>query len=383
MPFARPSLSTLRAQVLQDIAAALPGSDPLLRFSNLNTLGQAQAGLAYLHYGFLDWIAAQSNPFTASGEYLEAWAALKDVYRTPATRAAGPAVQFTGTNGSVVPAGTPLVRGDGFAYATTADGTVALGVVSVPVQAVADPAGLLGAQGNAPVGAILVIGTAVAGVNSNGTVTTAITGGADLETDDALRARMLFAYQNPPHGGSRPDYVEWATAVAGVTRAWCVPNIAGPGSVTVYFMMDDAESAHQGFPQGTNGVSQYDQGAGGVPRNTVATGDQLLVADALVSLQPVTALVYAVAPTPSPVNFTIAGIATASAGTKAAISAAIDDTLRQHSNIGAGATVVDLSYIESAIGAIANTAGFVITSPPGNISVAAGALPIRGTVTYT
>ena len=36
----------------------------------------------------------------------------------------------------------------------------------------------------------------------------------------------------------RNDYVQWATGVAGVTRAWCFPLNRGPGTVDVAFVMD-------------------------------------------------------------------------------------------------------------------------------------------------
>ena len=95
------------------------GSDPLLRTAVLKILGDVQAGAAHLQYGYLDWIAQQSNPFTASDEFLEAWAALKSVTRLAATSATG-TVTFSGTNGTVMPSGTVVVRGDGWRYITTA-----------------------------------------------------------------------------------------------------------------------------------------------------------------------------------------------------------------------------------------------------------------------
>lgn len=382
MPFARPSLSDIRSQVAQDIKSALPGSDPLLRHSNLKITGDVQAGLAHEHYGYLDWIAQQAVPQTATEEYLESWAALKRVFRIPATVATG-SVIFTGSAETVVPSGTPLERGDGQKYVTTAAGAIVSTSVTVPVAAVADPSGALGAPGNCDAGTALTVGTAIAGLNSTGYAASAFTGGADLESDDSLRTRMLLAYQNPPHGGDAADYVEWALAVPGVTRAWCVPNAFGSGTVAVYMMFDQAEAAHGGFPQGSNGVSQNDAGPGGVPRDTVATGDQLTVADAICLVQPVTALVYALAPTPSSQNFTISGIAGASAGVKSQISAAITNVFRQYAEIKAGASTLNLSYVDSAIAAIPGTAGFVITSPVANISTPSGSLPTLGAVTYT
>jgi uncharacterized phage protein gp47/JayE len=374
MPFLRPLLSDLQSQVAQDIAAGLPGADALLRFSNIGVAGRAQAGLAHLHYGYLDWISKQAIPYTSTGEFLEAWAGLKGVVRKPVAQASGQ-VTFSGTNGVVIPSGTPIVRGDGVKYTSTADATISSGSAVVSATAIADPVGLLGANGNCPTSTVMTLGTAIAGVQSGGTVTTAFTSGSDVETDDSLRTRMLAAYQQVPQGGAASDYVQWAMAVPGVTRAWCNPNGAGAGTVVVYTMWDQAESAYAGFPQGTDG------GATGETRIAAATGDQLTVANAIFPKQPVTALVYSVAPVASPINFTISGISGASTVTKAYIAAAIDGVLFLYGTAKGGS--IALSLIESAIAAIAGTTGFVITTPSGNVSTAIGNLPTRGTITYT
>lgn len=389
MPFSRPTLSDLRAQVLADIKAGLPGTDSLLRFSNLNVLGTASAGLGHLHYGYLDYIALQSTPYTASDEFLEAWAALKGVFREPAVAATCLRVTWSGQPGVSIPEGTLLARGDGYVYATTADGVVdGTGFVVVPIAAVLppidpvnNPTGM-GALGNSPAGTSLTLQAPIEGIQSTGTAVDPISGGADVELDDSLRARMLFAYQNPVSGGSVSDYVKWTRDVPGVTRAWCAPNGFVAGTVVVYFMMDQAEAAHNGFPQGTNGVSQYDKGPGSTgPRGTLATGEQLTVADSIILVQPVTALVYACAPEPNTVNFTITGLTSASSATKAAIASAIDAVLLAQGQPQAG-TDVDLSSINAAIAAIAGTAGFVITAPAGNIDNLTGKLPVRGAVNY-
>ncbi len=373
MPFARPSLSDLRGQVAQDIASALPGADPLLRFSNLSIIAAVQAAMAHLHYGYLDWIALQSNPFTATNEFLEAWASLKGVYRLPVASATG-TVRLNGTNGTTLPSGSALVRGDGKTFHTTASGTVASGTVTVPAIADADTAGLVGAFGNTPTGSVMTLGVSVAGIQSAGVVIAAFTGGADIEADTSLRSRMLLAYQTPAHGGSASDYVQWALEVAGVTRVWVVPHGYGAGTVVLYVMFDAAEAAYGGFPQGANGCAASET------RDTAATGDQLAVANHIYPLQPVTALVYVVAPTPNVVNFTIVGLTTASAATKAAISAAITTVFAQQG--AANGSTVPLSAIESVIAAIPGTTGFVITLPVANISSAIGQLPVLGTVTY-
>jgi len=380
MPYARPTLSQLRSQVAQDIAAGLPGSDPLLRFSNLSITGTAQANLANLHYGYLDWISLQSVPFTSTGEFLEGWAALKNVFRNPATQAGifiPGQVSFTGVVGKDVPAGTALVRGDSVAYTTTVDATVSsTGTVTVLAVANPDLTGVTGAFGNCPVNTAMTLGQSIAGIQSNGVVTTAFTGGADIEQDDSLLSRMLYAYQNTPQGGAANDYVNWALEVNGITRAWCSRNGFGGGTVVLYVMLDTTESAYNGFPQGVNGVATAETR----PAIT-ATGDQLDVANTIWPLQPVTAMVYVCSPLDAAQNFTIGGIAAASVATKSAIALAIAGVFVQYGTALGG--VVDMSYIESAIAAISGTAGFVITTPSGNITTAVGYLPTVGTITYT
>ncbi len=385
MPYQRPTLTELRNQVAADIQGSLPGSDALLRFSSLKILGTALAGLAQLQYGYTDWVSRQANPFTATDEFLEAWAALKNVFREAATQAGLSVpgkVTFPGTNGTPLPIGSPLVRGDGVGFTTTSAGTVVGGSVTVNAVANADPDALTGAFGNCGVGTVMTLGTAIAGIQSTGAVTVAFTGGADVERDDSLRARMLLAYQNVPQGGAQKDYVIWALQVNGVTRAWCNPNGFGAGTVVVYPMLDVTESANNGFPQGVSGVATLE--TRGSP---TATGDQLAVANWIYPLRPVTALIYVVAPTQQVVNFTISGISTVSSATKALIAAAIQGIFVLYgsplSTTAGQNGVVALSYIESAIAAIAGTTGFVITSPTANIVGTTGQLPVLGTITYT
>ncbi|MCA8430028.1 baseplate J/gp47 family protein [Burkholderia seminalis] len=381
MPYLRPTLSELKAQVAADIQSRLPGTDPLLRFSSFGVIGRALAGLAQLQYGYTDYIAKQSNPFTATDEFLEAWAALKGIYREPAAQAGALTpgqIQFIGTSGTI-PAGTSISRSDGVGYTTTSEGTVTAGVVTVNAVANADPAGLVGAFGNCAVGTSMTLGVSIAGINSTGQVSVAFTGGADIEKDDSLRSRMLFAYQNPAQGGSESDYVGWARAVAGVTRAWCNPVGFGPGTVVVYTMFDQAESGNDGFPVGTDGVATNEK------RGAPATGDQLTVANSIYPLRPVTALVYSCGPIPTAIDFTITGTANFTAAQKVAIESAISGIFVLYgSPVGTGSQngVVDLSYIDSAIAAIAGTQGFVITSPLQNIVGTTGQLPVLGNITW-
>ncbi|HDR8927897.1 TPA: baseplate J/gp47 family protein [Burkholderia vietnamiensis] len=386
MPFQRKTLSTLISEVAADISSALTGADALLRFAVLRVIGKVQAGMSNLQFGYLDWIAKQAVPFTAEGEYLEGWAALKKVYRKAASQAQLTA-QFPGTVGKVLSAGTPVVRGDGVSYTTSTTGTVGSGG-TVSVTIIADVAG---ASGNADAGTVVSLGVAVDGIQTAGTVTGNVSAGADIELNDDLRDRMLSAYQESPQGGDLQDYVGWAKSVAGVTRAWCAPNGFGAGTVVIYTMWDNAEAGHGGFPQGTDGVSQFDKGPGGVPRGTIATGDQLVVADSIVGEQPVTALVYSCAPIANNLTITLSGLMSATTATRAAISAAIADVLFRNGDPRAG--TINRDDISAAIRSVAGTSGFLInliqgvvgtttTTYAGNITSGFGQLPVLANVLY-
>ena len=384
MPYSRPTLSQLKQQLAAGVDAELPGVDALLRFSNLTVLGKVLAGALWGQYGYLDWIALQAVPYTAEGEALEAWAALKGVTRKPPAPWQGQ-VLFTGPPAATIPAGTSISRGDGYAYVSLADATAdGSGNASVSAQAVMQLTDTQGSLWNTANGVAMTLGVTISGFTSTGAVTATTQTGTDLETDDELRARMLEAFANPPQGGAKADYVEWALAVPGVTRAWCYPLERGVGTVTVRFMMDDLRSGSGGFPIGTDGVATAET------RDVAATGDQLTVANAIFDLRPVTALVYLVSPLANAVAFTIAGLSTAPSGVKAAIGAAISGVFAA---VGEPGGDVNVDLIEKSIGAVAGSEGFVITliapahgsvSPgsAGNITSSAGYLPTLGVITW-
>lgn len=367
MPYLRPTLAQLKAQVAADIQSALPGSDPLLRFSNLNITGVALANLANLMFGYLDWIAQQSVPFTATDEFLYGWGSLKNVEPLPALAASNGAITFIGANGTVIADQTPLVRGDGAAFTVQGSQTISGGVAIVTATAYVP-----GSSGNTAVSSVMTLGTAIAGVQSNGTVTTAFTNGVNAETEDAYRSRMLQVYQSPPQGGAESDYLTWAMEVPGVTRAWCSPSGFGAGTVVVYTMFDNTESAHAGFPQGTNGVATAET------RAAAATGDQLAVANYIFPLRPVTALVYSVAPLPQSVNFALVGVPV---GSQALVAAALADLLfRQGTAIGGS---IPLVQVWNTISSVAGVNDFTVTTPAADITTTVGYLPVLGTVSYS
>jgi uncharacterized phage protein gp47/JayE len=353
MPFPRPTLDELRLRVRQDLMNRLPGTDAMLRWSNLRIIADVEAGTVHLLYGRLVWSFEQLFPDTAEGPFLDRWASIWGVPRRPATAAFGP-VQFTANTGTVYPAGAVVQRIDGVQFAVLADSFESLGLINVTVQAV-NP----GAAGDTEPGTELTAVNTVTGVNPRGTVgTSGLVGGADLESDELLRERLLLRIQSPPHGGTATDYVQWALEVPGVTRAWCYPIELGPGTVVVRFMMDGVRAPAQGIPE---------------------PGDVTLVQAHIDSVAPVTAVVTVQAPVPLPVDITIGGLEIDSIDTRAAINAELLDFFVR---TGAPGVEVYPSQIVGAINAAPGVQRFRLVDPITSIGPAVGEIAILGTLSF-
>jgi uncharacterized phage protein gp47/JayE len=371
MPFARPTLTALRNIAVQDITTSgIPGLDGLLRNAVLRVLAWVMAGLAYAEYGYLDWIAREAVPFTATDEYLDAWAALIGVSRKDAAPASGTA-QFNGQPNILLGAGANLRRQDGTPYTSSANvQSDSAGILLVPFVAAVD-----GAFTNCDAGSAISLNDAPSGMNAGGVTVGPTTGGADMETDEEFRSRMLAKYRDPPQGGAAGDYVTWALEVPGCTRAWAQPYGMGPGSVVVRVMFDDAQAIHGGFPQGIDGVATDE------PRGEItATGDQLTVANHIFPVQPVTALVYVMAPAPWPIDVELLALDPDTPDIEAAIIASLVDMFLAKGETGG---TIFPSDLYEAILATPGVNRFTMAAPAGPITADAGALPILGTFTVT
>lgn len=382
MPFNRPTLTELRAKNRTQLQAELKKTGALLRYSNMRVLADADAGLAHLHYGYLDYIALQSTPFNATDEWLSGWAGLKSVYQNPANPASTPSYEFSGTAGTPVNKGAVLRRGDGYLYGLEENVTIGgngkgVGKLTAILPDIIDAPTGGGIDGNADAGTTLTLDVSLPGIDASGVMLEPATGGADIETQESFRARMLLAYQKPPQGGSDTDYEQWALAVPGVTRCWVKRRLMGAGTVGVYIMCDGNDETNHGFPVGTDGISQLDDWGA-----QKATGDQGRVADYIYPRAPVTALVYVCSPVAKTVDFEISGISHVGSDITAAIAAAIDNVFFEGGTpVGNGR--IFLSDLNRAIGDIEGTAGFILVSPSTNIDLGVGELPVRGEVKYT
>jgi uncharacterized phage protein gp47/JayE len=278
------------------------------------------------------------------------WAALWGLVRKAATFAAGSA-SVTGTNGTVIPINTVLQRADEAQYQTTAAATIAAGTATLLVRAV-----VAGAAGNSATGTKLSFVEPVGGAASTATVLTpGVLDGADVETDDALRARVVARMQQPPMGGAKADYVTWALEVPGVTRAWVYPLEDGPGTVVVRFVRDNDASI--------------------IP----SSGEVADVQDHIDAVRPVTATVNVEAPTALALNANIS-VTPDTTAVRAAINAELADFLRRETSPGGR---VYISRPREVVSSAAGEFDSAVVSPAADVVSSTSQIVTLGTTTWS
>lgn len=184
-------------------------------------------------HAHLEWLYDQMTPLACEEERLQDWATLYGVERLGAT-AAGGQVAVTGSAGATLLKDALLRGPNGLDYSVTAALTLSAAQASADVVC-AGP----GAAGNLPDGAQLTLVDPLPGLAGTLTVGSAgLAGGADVESLEAWRARVVDEWQTlttqGSRGGRRVDYVYWArSAHPSVTGALAQAHALGLGSMVV------------------------------------------------------------------------------------------------------------------------------------------------------
>lgn len=344
----RPTLKQLIDQGAIEFESRLPGVLVRLRIGLLGVLNRVIAGGLSALYKYAERLNKQVWADTCDAEELPKHGARWGVPQIEAAAATG-VVQFAGTDGATIPLGTVLQRTDEVQYSTDALGTIAGGVALVPVTAVE-----AGQGGNAVVATQLTLTTSVPNVNALATVSTEISGGADVEKPEPWRARILARKRKPPQGGNEDDYVAWALEVPGVTRAWVYPGELGPGTVVVRFVRDDDANI--------------------IPDAAEVAAMQA----ALDKKRPVTAIVTAVAPVPVSQNFVIQ-LTPDNLATQEKVTAELTDLYRREAK---PAGTMLLTHQREAISIAEGETDHVLVSPTANQTHTTGQLPVVGGFTW-
>jgi uncharacterized phage protein gp47/JayE len=177
-------------------------------------------------------LIAVAFPLWSWGQWLDDHAEGRGVQRNAATPAEG-SVTFTGEPGTPIEAGItvyvppPTEQSDQITFEVTETGEIGLGgTVELPIIARES-----GALGNVAIGAITEVETVVDGLVSvaNDEPTK---GGADVESDESLREKVLATFEVRANG-NEADYRTRPRAFDGVGRVAVVPLAYGPGTVVV------------------------------------------------------------------------------------------------------------------------------------------------------
>lgn len=242
-----PTTQEISDNIVAQMSVSLGQSIPLLPKSFIRVLAKVLAGVFVILYKYGGFVAQQQFVRTASASATEfngvkviplvEWGRQVGVGDPIAATRAELLVTVTVTNQTgTLPSGSQLINSTtGVTYITI--GAVALNAptVQATIRAVADQSGGdgSGVQGNMSPGQTLSFANPLANVARTVTVVSQSVTGADAETTDAYRQRVLDRFQQRPQGGAYADYRAWATEVAGIANAYPYTSSL-PGQVDVY-----------------------------------------------------------------------------------------------------------------------------------------------------
>lgn len=359
-----PSLATLQDRIAGDLTTRLRAagyaSDARVRGTLPWVLSWSWAFATWSLHRAIAYVARQLFVSTCSPAWLPIHGSIWGVPRGPAQLAAGP-VTLAGNIGSSVAAGTQMQDSEGTIWATTDTDVIGgAGTLEANVEAL-----VAGASGNAAAGVVLTLVSAVAGIDSEATVATGgIVDGADEEDAEDWRERILLRIRRRPQGGAEADYELWAREASTlIGQARPSEHYPVPGDVTVWLLSKLAASP---LPE---------------------TGTVTAVQDYIDPIRPVTATVYAQAPTAVAIDMTIAVLPNTTA-VKNAVIAELDDLFLRAARPDEATTIpnsVVRAAISAADGEVSHTLSSIDGDGTGNSSLTTpiGSIAVRGTLTWS
>lgn len=350
-PIPDPDAIADRAATVYETAPALAGIDARSpnRVATANTRIVAMAAFdAYLHQAGIE---RELWPDTAVDNLLRL-AAIYGVQQVAAQPSAGNLL-VTGTATTPIAAGTTFSAPNGYVYATAATAALA-GSTPVALPLVCTTTG---AATNIAAGVVLTAVSPITGLSpQTGTVdSNGLTGGADIETLDALRARLLQRIRSDAAAGNSGDWASWVrAAIPNVLQVAVLPRWTGIGNVGLAVVM--AGPAAPTAPQ-LAAISAY-------------------VNDP--SRRPVTSSGIVLAATLTPVNVQLVLNPDTSAARAAAL-AALQEAFALDATVGGA---VFTSRLDSAISAGDGEYSHERIAPAADVVMTATQFPVLGTVTW-
>lgn len=305
---------------------------------------------------------------TTFGAYLDLRCGEHGLTRRPAVKARSQ-VEFAGTAGATIPAGTVVstLADPASGISSIAFATLESAVLSGGGKAIVDVEAVeAGASGNVSAGAIQLLEQAVAGV-SGAVNLTETSGGLDTEADAALLERYYAKVRRPGTSGNKADYEQWALEIPGVGGVQVEPLWDGPGTVRVFVLGADKQAPEMALVQA---VQQSIAPALGLGEGKAPIGAAVTVAGAAeVTVNVGVQLVLAPGAALNDV--------------KAAIEQEITGYLRQLAFTDPVVRYSRISAILSDISGIVDYSGLSVNGGTVNVAVQTGQVAMLGTVTVS
>lgn len=418
-----------------DVQGELPNSNPFLKNSFLGALITGFAGRVYDFYLQLNELIRQMFPDTADGDFLVRWGQYVGITRNPATESTG-RITFQGTAGSIIPAFTDVNTQDGRQYETQTAVTISVNAINItsltrsgstataetssdhnlftgqtvvisgatqteynitttitvtdldkfeytvsgtPLSPATGSPVVTATYGGTDIastetgsvynlesGDSVILASPIAGVNNTAFVQFGeVSGGTDEESDDDLRERIIYRYQNPISLFNVAAITTQMKKVSGITRVFVQEITPGVGDVTVYFMRDND------------------------PTTIPTAGDVITAKEKLLEIKPAHVEeddVIVLAPTPVTVNFVFASLDPNTSGMQQAIRDNLFVAFQEGTEVGED--FLQVAYqsaifqsVDQDTGAVVR--GFALSSPVGDITIAAGEIAVLGSITFS
>lgn len=247
MSLTTPTTNEIYNNIIAQLEASLNQTIPLLPKAFLRVLAKALAGVFVLLYKYAGFMSLQLfvrsatlSPTTINGRTIRPlveWGRLVGVGDpAPATSAELLITITVDSQSGFLPSGSQLLNSDnGVTYITLGSVLLDAPTKEVTILAVSDQAGGggAGALGNLDAGAEVSFANPLASVARSATVVSQEVTGADAESSDAYRQRIIDRFQKRPQGGAYADYEQWGEEPAGILNVFPYTSTS-PGQVDLF-----------------------------------------------------------------------------------------------------------------------------------------------------
>lgn len=260
MSLTTPTTKEISDNIIAQLEASLNQTIPLLPKSFMRVLAKALAGVFVLLYKYGGFMFLQMFVSSASAKEtivngkslvpLVEWGRLIGVGDPVAATNAELTIDITvEVQAGSLPSGTQLLNVDnGVTYIMIGAVLLNAPMVQATVRAASDQVdgGGAGVIGNLDPGAVVSFANPLANVARDAVVSSQTVTGANTESSEAYRQRVVDRFQKRPQGGALADYELWGEETAGIINVYPYTSDC-PGQVDVY---SEATVASSGSPDG-------------------------------------------------------------------------------------------------------------------------------------